>query len=42
MFLAMEPLQPSSLYQALHKDHKKFTALEVANIMVGVSSGEFE
>lgn len=40
MFLALEPLIPSSLHHQIHKEHQTLSYKEIANTMTGVASGE--
>ena len=40
MFLAMEPLQTTSLYEQLHGQQMELSSLEAADIVYDVTSGE--
>ena len=39
MFMVLEPLQPLSLYNILHKEHGRFSLLEAVGILCDVTSG---
>ena len=40
MFLAMEPVQMTSLYEQLHGQEIAFSSLEAADVVYDVASGE--